>query len=330
MAQNQLAKESSPYLLQHQDNPVHWHAWSEAALAQAKKQDKPILLSVGYSSCHWCHVMAAESFADADTAALMNEHFINIKVDREERPDLDVIYQSALALLGQQGGWPLTMFLTPDGKPFWGGTYFPPEPRYGRPGFKEVLTGLNDAWTTNRARVTSNVEVIHQALNALGHPQTGKVLDMEMVDKVARSLLRTIDPEQGGFRGAPKFPQTPYLKFLWRTWQRSGSVLYFDAVASTLERMAQGGIFDHLGGGFARYSTDEQWRVPHFEKMLYDNALLVSLMSARLPRNPLTPVGSTHTRNHRLDDARDERSRRRWFCIRLRTGRRQRRPRRSP
>lgn len=279
MAQNRLAHETSPYLLQHQDNPVDWHAWGEDALALAKKLDKPILLSVGYSSCHWCHVMAHESFEDIETAALMNEHFINVKVDREERPDLDVIYQSSLALMGQQGGWPLTMILTPDAKPFWGGTYFPPEPRYGRPSFKEVLVGLSDAWNENRAQVTSNVDVIVEALGALGKPQTGKALDMKTIDQVAGGMLRAIDPALGGFRGEPKFPQVPYLKFLWRSWRRTGSALYYDAVVTSVERMAQGGIFDHLGGGFARYSTDEQWLVPHFEKMLYDNALLISLMS---------------------------------------------------
>jgi len=288
-AQNRLALETSPYLLQHQNNPVDWHAWGDEALALSKKEDKPILLSVGYSSCHWCHVMAHESFEDPATAALMNERFINIKVDREERPDLDVIYQSALALMGQQGGWPLTVFLTPDAKPFWGGTYFPPEPRYGRPGFKEVLVGLSDAWTTNRAQVTSNVKVITDALSALAHPQSGKTLDMAMVDRVAGGMLRALDPVHGGFRGAPKFPQTPYLKFLWRAWRRTGSALYFDAVVTSVERMAQGGIYDHLGGGFARYSTDDEWRVPHFEKMLYDNALLVSLMSGvfKTTRSPL-------------------------------------------
>ena len=289
MATNKLAQETSPYLLQHQNNPVEWYAWGEDALAMSKKQGKPILLSIGYSSCHWCHVMAHESFEDPDTAALMNAHFINVKVDREERPDLDVIYQSALALMGQQGGWPLTMFLTPDAKPFWGGTYFPPEARYGRPSFKEVLVGLNAAWETNRDQVTSNVDVITDALNALTHPQSGKKLDMRLIDKVADGMLRTIDPKLGGFRGAPKFPQVPYLKFLWRAGQRTGSALYFDSVITSLEHMAQGGIYDHLGGGFARYSTDEQWLVPHFEKMLYDNALLISLMSEvfKETRSPL-------------------------------------------
>jgi hypothetical protein len=287
--QNMLSRETSPYLLQHKDNPVHWQAWNDEVLALAKKTDRPILLSIGYSSCHWCHVMAHESFESDETAALMNEHFVNIKVDREERPDLDVIYQSALALMGQQGGWPLTVFLTPDAKPFWGGTYFPSKPRYGRPSFNEVLLGLSEAWLKNRSRVTSNVEVINEALRTLSHPQTGKVLNMSMLNQVAGSMLRSIDPVQGGFRGAPKFPQTPYLKFLWRAWQRTGSTLYFDAVVTSLDHMAQGGIFDHLGGGFARYSTDERWLVPHFEKMLYDNALIIGLMSEvfKQTRSPL-------------------------------------------
>lgn len=222
--------------------------------------------------------MAHESFEDRDIAKIMNERFINVKVDREERPDLDVIYQSALALMGQTGGWPLTAFLTPEGKPFWGGTYFPPKPLYGRPAFSQVLIGLHNAWISNRDQVVNNVGIIAEALEALSQPRGGKALNMNMVDRVAEGLLRNIDPAFGGFRGAPKFPQIPYLRLLWRTWQRGVSVLYFDAVTTTLEHMAQGGIYDHLGGGFARYATDERWRVPHFEKMLYDNAMVVSLM----------------------------------------------------
>jgi len=276
---NRLVHETSPYLLQHQDNPVHWYAWGEDALAAAKSSGKPILLSIGYSSCHWCHVMAHESFENEDIAALMNDLYINVKVDREERPDLDVIYQSSLALMRQPGGWPLTMFLTPEGEPFWGGTYFPPEERYGRPGFKQVLSGIAGAWADNREQVTSNVEVIRDALDALSASQPGKALDLKMVDDVASSTLRAIDPVLGGFRGAPKFPQVPFLRLLWRGWRRGQLALYFDAVVTTLDHMCQGGIYDHLGGGFARYSTDEQWLVPHFEKMLYDNAQLISLMT---------------------------------------------------
>ena len=289
MPKNRLARETSPYLLQHQDNPVDWYPWGEEALTAARESGKPILLSIGYASCHWCHVMAHESFEDDDIAALMNELYINVKIDREERPDLDIIYQSALALMRQPGGWPLTMFLTPDGEPFWGGTYFPPEDRYGRPGFKQVLSGIASAWNENRDQVTSNVEVIREALDALSATQPGEDVSLETVDEVASSTLRAIDPVLGGFRGAPKFPQVPYLRLLWRAWRRGELALYFDAVVTSLDRMCQGGIYDHLGGGFARYSTDENWLVPHFEKMLYDNAQLISLMTEvwKETRSPL-------------------------------------------
>ncbi|MEG3616940.1 thioredoxin domain-containing protein [Magnetovibrio sp. PR-2] len=276
---NRLALETSPYLLQHQDNPVDWFPWGEEALELSKKTGKPILLSIGYSACHWCHVMAHESFENAEIAELMNDLYINVKVDREERPDLDVIYQSALALMRQPGGWPLTMFLTPEGEPFWGGTYFPPEPRYGRPGFGEVLSGIAGAWEENRDQVTSNVAVIREALVALSDSRPGEEVSIELLDEIAGSTLRAIDPMMGGFRGAPKFPQVPILNLLWRAWQRTGLQVYKDAVTNTLDHMCQGGIFDHIGGGFARYSTDENWLVPHFEKMLYDNAQLVELMS---------------------------------------------------
>jgi len=288
-APNRLAEETSPYLLQHQNNPVDWYPWGEEALEAAKSSGKPILLSIGYSSCHWCHVMAHESFENPEIADVMNELFINIKVDREERPDLDVIYQSSLALMRQPGGWPLTMFLTPEGEPFWGGTYFPPEERYGRPGFLQVLNGLAEAWSENTEQVTSNVAVIREALEALSASRPGKELDIQMVDEVADATLRAIDPALGGFRGAPKFPQVPYLHMLWRAWRRGRLALYFDAVTNTLDHMCQGGIFDHIGGGFARYSTDEKWLVPHFEKMLYDNAQLVSLMTEvwKETRSPL-------------------------------------------
>ncbi|MCW8916906.1 MAG: thioredoxin domain-containing protein [Magnetovibrio sp.] len=276
---NRLANETSPYLLQHQDNPVDWYAWGEEALEAAQKSGKPILLSIGYSACHWCHVMAHESFENSDIADLMNELYINVKIDREERPDLDVIYQSALALMRQPGGWPLTMFLTPEGEPFWGGTYFPPEERYGRPGFPEVLEGISKAWNDNSDQVKSNVAVIREALDALSDARPGMDLDMDLVDEVASGTLRVVDPIFGGFRGAPKFPQVPILNLMWRAWQRTGLQLYSDAVIKTFDHMSQGGIYDHIGGGFARYSTDEKWLVPHFEKMLYDNAQLVELMS---------------------------------------------------
>ncbi|MBL4614431.1 MAG: thioredoxin domain-containing protein, partial [Magnetovibrio sp.] len=278
MPKNRLADETSPYLLQHQDNPVDWYPWGEEALQASKDSGKPVLLSIGYSSCHWCHVMAHESFENNDIAKLMNDLFINVKVDREERPDLDVIYQSSLALMRQAGGWPLTMFLTHKGDPFWGGTYFPPEDRYGRPGFKQVLNGIAQAWSESRDQVTSNVDVIHDALEALSASRPGKTLDMAMVDDVASATLRSIDPAQGGFRGAPKFPQVPLLSMLWQAWRRTKLALYHDAVTNTLDHMCQGGIYDHIGGGFSRYSTDDHWLVPHFEKMLYDNAQLITIM----------------------------------------------------
>ena len=279
MPKNKLALETSPYLLQHQDNPVDWYPWGEEAVTAAKKSGKAILLSIGYSSCHWCHVMAHESFENQEIATLMNKLFINVKLDREERPDLDVVYQSSLALMRQPGGWPLTMFLTPDGEPFWGGTYFPPEERHGRPGFKQVLSGISSAWQDNREQVTSNVAVIREALEALSITQSGPELTLSFVDEVASTALRAIDPSYGGFRNAPKFPQVPLLGLLWRAWRRTGLDLYCDAVCNSLNHMCQGGIYDHIGGGFARYSTDEKWLVPHFEKMLYDNAQLIDFLT---------------------------------------------------
>ncbi len=278
-AQNRLAEETSPYLLQHKDNPVHWHPWGETALAEAKRTDRPILLSVGYAACHWCHVMAHESFEDPQIAALMNELFVNIKVDREERPDLDTIYQHALALLGEQGGWPLTMFLTPDAEPFWGGTYFPPETRYGRPGFPDVLRSLAAAYANDRQSVDKNVGAIQEALNKLSRPQQGQGISMALADQIAERLVREFDPFNGGVGHAPKFPQSAILKQVWRAWRRTGAEPFRRAVDLTLTRMCQGGIYDHLGGGFARYSVDERWLVPHFEKMLYDNAQLIDVLT---------------------------------------------------
>jgi uncharacterized protein YyaL (SSP411 family) len=280
MSQNLLGQETSPYLLQHKDNPVHWRGWSGAALAEAAQADKPILLSVGYAACHWCHVMAHESFEDEATAALMNELFVNVKVDREERPDLDSIYQTALALLGEQGGWPLTMFLTPRGEPFWGGTYFPNAARYGRPAFKDVLRGVANAYRNDTARVAQNVKAIGEALAKLSRPQPGTGIAPGLVDQMAQRLRGEIDPVHGGIGGAPKFPQPPILDLLWRAWLRTGDPAYRHAVVLTLTAMSQGGIYDHLGGGFARYSTDERWLAPHFEKMLYDNAQMIDLLTA--------------------------------------------------
>ncbi|MFZ3235381.1 MAG: thioredoxin domain-containing protein [Stellaceae bacterium] len=279
MDKNRLGDETSPYLLQHRDNPVHWQPWSEATLAAAKAADRPILLSIGYAACHWCHVMAHESFEDPGIAARMNELFVNIKVDREERPDLDQVYQHALALMGEQGGWPLTMFLTPDGEPFWGGTYFPPEQRWGRPGFVQVLTAISEAYADKRDDVAKNVTVLRDALQRLGEPQPGGGVTRRELDPVAERLLRETDQIHGGIGTAPKFPQCGILELLWRGWKRTHQPAYREAVLKALDAMCQGGIYDHLGGGFARYSTDARWLVPHFEKMLYDNAELVSLLT---------------------------------------------------
>ncbi|HEV2676870.1 MAG TPA: thioredoxin domain-containing protein [Aliidongia sp.] len=279
MASNQLAAETSPYLLQHKDNPVHWRAWGAAALAESQSSGKPILLSVGYAACHWCHVMASESFGNPGIAALMNELYIPVKVDREERPDIDAIYQQALALMGEQGGWPLTMFLTPKGEPFWGGTYFPPTQRWGRPGFPEVLRGVAAHYQREPDKIAGNVAALAKGLAQQSQAKAAEgEIAPELLDQIAERLAKSVDPIHGGFGQAPKFPNPSNLELLWRGWKRSGLDLCRDRVLLTLDAMCQGGIYDHIGGGFARYSTDEQWLAPHFEKMLYDNAQLVSLL----------------------------------------------------
>ncbi len=276
---NRLGEETSPYLLQHKDNPVHWRAWGEAALAEARATGKPILLSVGYAACHWCHVMAHESFEDAATAEVMNELFVNIKVDREERPDVDAIYMGALHELGEQGGWPLTMFLTSDAEPFWGGTYFPKEQRYGRPGFVSVLNEVARIYRDEPDKVRTNADVLKDRLKP-GHRVSASDPPSEvMLADLGRRMVQAIDPVNGGIRGAPKFPQPQFLSFLWRSGIRYGLANPLEAVNLTLTHIAQGGIYDHLGGGFSRYSVDERWLVPHFEKMLYDNAQLIELMT---------------------------------------------------
>ncbi|HWE74170.1 MAG TPA: thioredoxin domain-containing protein [Stellaceae bacterium] len=274
ISRNALGVETSPYLQQHRDNPVHWQAWGPETLAAAKAQDKPILLSVGYAACHWCHVMASESFENPAIATVMNRHFVNIKVDREERPDIDAIYMHALHMMGEQGGWPLTMFLTSDGDPFWGGTYFPPTPRYGRAGFPQVLEAIAEAYRKDKATITKNVAALRQGLTQLAAPQNGQAIDLGVIDGMAAQLTQEIDGVHGGIGQAPKFPQSPVLELLWRAGAR-GNAASRDAVLLTLDHIAQGGIYDHLGGGFARYSVDARWLVPHFEKMLYDNALLI-------------------------------------------------------
>ena len=276
MTANQLRHETSPYLLQHADNPVHWRPWSAAALAEAQASGKPILLSVGYAACHWCHVMAHESFEDADVASVMNRNFINIKVDREERPDIDQIYMSALHATGEQGGWPLTMFLTPEGDPIWGGTYFPKEPKYGRPGFVQVLEAVAETFRSDAKTIENNRDSLRQRLES--RPRPGPQLSLEMLDEATRQLFTVIDPVNGGTQGAPKFPNAMLFEMFWRAYCRTGNPPARDAVLLALRRISQGGIYDHLGGGFARYSVDERWLAPHFEKMLYDNALLLDLL----------------------------------------------------
>jgi uncharacterized protein len=275
---NRLADETSPYLLQHKDNPVDWYPWGEEALGRAREEDRPILLSVGYSACHWCHVMERESFEDEATARMMNEHFVNIKVDREERPDIDSIYMSAVQALTRGGGWPMTVFLTPDGAPFYGGTYFPPVPRGGLPSFQQVLLSLADAYENRRDEVLKSAESVREYLRAAtGAAIPKSAVGPELLEGAARSLLSELDRRFGGFGGAPKFPQTMNLEVLLRQHHRTGDGDALSGVEITLRAMANGGIYDQLGGGFARYSVDQYWLVPHFEKMLYDNALLSRL-----------------------------------------------------
>jgi uncharacterized protein YyaL (SSP411 family) len=282
---NRLAGATSPYLLQHQHNPVDWWQWGLDALAEAKRANKPILLSVGYAACHWCHVMAHESFENDDTARVMNELFVNIKVDREERPDIDQIYMQALHLLGEQGGWPLTMFLTPAGEPVWGGTYFPPDARYGRPAFTDVLREVARLFREEPQKIEQNRAALLANL-AMKARSAGKVvIGRKELDAAARQLGNMIDAINGGIRGAPKFPQPAMLEMLWRAGQRTGDTRFFEVVELSLDRMCEGGIYDHLGGGFSRYSVDEKWLVPHFEKMLYDNAQLLELLALAFQRS---------------------------------------------
>ncbi len=276
---NLLTGETSPYLLQHAHNPVHWRSWSADALAEAKRRDCPILLSIGYAACHWCHVMAHELFEDPETARLMNDLFVNIKVDREERPDIDHIYMSALHALGQQGGWPLTMFLTSDGKPMFGGTYWPPEPRWGRPSFRQVLQSVDATWRTRRGEMESRGLTLADHLAKLSESNAGAGVAPADLDRIGDALLSAVDPVHGGLSGAPKFPNAPIFRFFWNEMFRRGDPRFGEAVRAMLEAMNAGGITDHLGGGYARYSTDAEWLVPHFEKMLYDNAQILELLA---------------------------------------------------
>src|SRR5690348_3911518 len=282
---NRLADATSPYLLQHAHNPVDWRQWGADALAEAKAGNKPILLSVGYAACHWCHVMAHESFEDEATARVMNELFVNIKVDREERPDIDQIYMNALHLLGEQGGWPLTMFLTPAGEPVWGGTYFPKEPRFGRPAFVDVLREVARLFREEPDKIEKNRAALLARLAEKARPEGRVTIGVKELDAAAEQLGNMFDSVHGGLRGAPKFPQPALLEFLWRAGTRSGDARFFETVEHSLEHMSEGGIYDHLGGGFSRYSVDERWLVPHFEKMLYDNAQLLELLALAFQRS---------------------------------------------
>ena len=272
---NHLQNETSPYLLQHVDNPVDWYPWGPEAMRLAEEQDKPILLSIGYAACHWCHVMAHESFEDEATAAQMNADFVNVKVDREERPDIDSIYMQAVNAMIGRGGWPMTVFLTPGGKPFYAGTYFPNEPRHGMPSFRQVLTGVTEAWNKDRENVLQSAGQVAEQLQALSDVGfEAQALDAEVFRSAVRGLTRRFDPSWGGFGDAPKFPQAMTIEFLLREFVRDGSSKALEMAEVTLRKMAQGGMYDQIGGGFARYSVDHRWLLPHFEKMLYDNAQL--------------------------------------------------------
>ncbi|HEY1871234.1 MAG TPA: thioredoxin domain-containing protein, partial [Chitinophagaceae bacterium] len=282
---NRLINETSPYLLQHAHNPVDWYPWSDEALKKAKEENKPILVSIGYAACHWCHVMEKESFENGETAALMNEHFVSIKIDREERPDLDQIYMDAVQTMSGSGGWPLNVFLTPDAKPFYGGTYFPPKRAFNRSSWKEVLLAVSNVFQTRRNEVESQAENLVNHLlqsNSFGlqNPNNEtEIFSKEKVDEIFQNLMKSADKTWGGFGGAPKFPQTFSIQFLLRYYYVTHREEALEQACLSLDKMIEGGIYDQVGGGFARYSTDAKWLVPHFEKMLYDNALLVSVLS---------------------------------------------------
>jgi uncharacterized protein YyaL (SSP411 family) len=272
---NRLAREKSPYLLQYAHNPVDWHAWGGEAFEKAKKEDKPIFLSIGYSTCHWCHVMERESFESADVAQVLNENFISVKVDREERPDIDTVYMNYVMATTGGGGWPMSVFITPEGKPFYGGTYFPPTDRYGMPGFKTLLLSIADAWKTRRHEITASADQAAAFLSSSKEAADARELSTAVLQAAYQNYLDSYDAEKGGFGHAPKFPRPHSLTFLLRYWKRSGTGQALEMALSTLAAMARGGMNDQLGGGFHRYSTDRDWHVPHFEKMLYDQALLV-------------------------------------------------------
>ena len=285
---NRLAKETSPYLLQHAHNPVDWYPWGEEALQRARQENKPVLVSIGYAACHWCHVMERESFEDADTARFMNEHFVNIKIDREERPDLDHIYMDAVQAITGSGGWPLNVFLTSDGKPFYGGTYFPPRPVYNRPSWKDVLSGVARSFREKREEVEQQAGTLTSHVATAGSFGIGgsasgdtpaRPFNPDTLERIRNQLLATADKQEGGFGGAPKFPQTFSIRYLLHYHYFTKDPAALGQACLSLDKMIGGGIYDQLGGGFARYSTDNEWLVPHFEKMLYDNALLVIALS---------------------------------------------------
>ena len=271
---NRLINETSPYLLQHAHNPVDWYPWSTEAFERAKKEDKPVFLSIGYSTCHWCHVMERESFTNERIAEIMNEHFISIKVDREQRPDVDAVYMDAVRMMTGSGGWPLSVFLTPDGKPFYGGTYFPPADMYGRPGFERILLSIADAWKNKREQLLGSAGRISEVLSGLSEQTGRQKLSTDILKGAYYYFQNTFDTAYGGFGGAPKFPQPTNLSLLLCYWQRTADEPSLEMVEKTLDAMAKGGIYDHIGGGFHRYATDARWLIPHFEKMLYDQALI--------------------------------------------------------
>jgi len=307
---NRLIHESSPYLLQHAHNPVDWYPWCPEALERARKEDKPIFLSIGYSACHWCHVMEKESFENPEIAKITNEHFVCIKVDREERPDLDDIYMKAVVIMNEgQGGWPMSVWLTPELKPIYAGTYFPPKDRFGRPGFKRVLLAIAEAWRKDRKGLRRNADEIAEYMQRLSHAASGRAeLSAGLVDQGARRLIELLDWTNGGFGSAPKFPQPIDLALLLRYWNRTGEKEALKAVTLTLDKMARGGIYDQIGGGFHRYSVDAHWLVPHFEKMLYDNALLTNiyLEGYQATGNEFYARVAAETLDYLLRDMRDQ------------------------
>ena len=301
---NRLIREKSPYLLQHAYNPVDWYAWGDEAFEKARKEDKPIFLSIGYSTCHWCHVMEHESFEDAEVARLMNEAFVSIKVDREERPDLDHVYMTVCQMMTGAGGWPLNVILTPDRKPFFAGTYFPKESRFGRLGMMDLAPRIQELWRTQREEVLQSVSKIMLALRQVPDSSPGHVPGKEVLDSAYQQLAERFDPVQGGFSQAPKFPTPHNMLFLLRYWKRTGETKALEMVEKTLQAMRLGGIYDHVGFGFHRYSTDAEWLVPHFEKMLYDQAMLAMTYTGGLSSNRKIRVCENSTGNLRVCAAR--------------------------